>query len=151
MVIPELAGKMLGISYRVPTLTVSVVDLVVKLEKKTTAKEINQVFQDASEGKLKGVIGYTELELVSSDFRGDSRSGIVDGASTTMLEASNMARVVIWYDNEWGYASRIVDLAAYIAAREHEAEPPHRAWQVQREGLDRALILGGYAPESPPL
>ncbi|MEI6043903.1 MAG: type I glyceraldehyde-3-phosphate dehydrogenase [Chloroflexota bacterium] len=149
IVIPALAGRFHGISYRVPTLTVSVVDLVVNLQRKATVKEINNALSDASIGRLKGVLDYTELELVSSDFRGNSHSAIVDGASTALNK--DLARIVVWYDNEWGYASRIVDLAAYISAREKEAEPPHRTWSVQPESLNRTIVMSGYAPESPPL
>ncbi|WJW66298.1 type I glyceraldehyde-3-phosphate dehydrogenase [Candidatus Chlorohelix allophototropha] len=150
-VIPALAGRLNGMSYRVPTLTVSLVDLAVNLERKTNVKEINKVLQDAAEGELKGIMGFTNLELVSSDFRGDSHSGVVDGASTAIMESENLARIVVWYDNEWGYASRIVDLAAYIQAHEGDAEAPHRTYSVEKEGLDRALVMGGFAPESPPL
>jgi glyceraldehyde 3-phosphate dehydrogenase len=152
IVIPSLAGRFHGISYRVPTLTVSVVDLVVNLQRKSSVKEINQALANASQSKkLSGVLDYTELELVSSDFRGNSHSAIVDGASTALMENSDLARVVVWYDNEWGYASRIVDLAHYISAREREAEPPHRTWSVKPESLNRTIVMNGYAPESPPL
>jgi glyceraldehyde 3-phosphate dehydrogenase (phosphorylating) len=113
-VIPALAGKFHGASYRVPTITVSVIDLVAELERAATVAEINTAFALASCGRLSGVLGYTALPLVSSDFRGDSRSSIVDGLMTTELCEDRMIRVVGWYDNEWGYASRVADLARFI-------------------------------------
>jgi glyceraldehyde 3-phosphate dehydrogenase len=116
-VIPALAGKFHGVSYRVPTLTVSVVDLVAELQKAATAKEINAAFALAASGPLAHVLGYSDLPLVSSDFRGDCRSSIVDGLMTAVLPTEeHMIRIVSWYDNEWGYASRVADLASLISA-----------------------------------
>jgi glyceraldehyde 3-phosphate dehydrogenase len=116
-VIPALAGKFHGVSYRVPTLTVSVIDMVAELEESATAEEINTAFALSARGPLLGVLGYSDLPLVSSDFRGDSRSSIVDGLMTTVLPyGERMIRVVSWYDNEWGYASRVADLASFISA-----------------------------------
>ena len=116
LVLPELKGKLDGYALRVPTPTVSVVDLVAELEKPTTAEEVNAAFKAAAEGKLKGILGYEETPLVSMDFRGDSRSSIVDAALTTVMEG-NMVKVVSWYDNEWGYSMRVVDLIAYMDAQ----------------------------------
>ncbi len=114
LVIPELAGKFDGFALRVPTPTVSIVDFVVELGRNVTVEEVNGVLKGAAEGSLKGILGYTEEPLVSTDFKGDSRSSIVDGAST-MVTGGNMAKVISWYDNEWGYSCRVADLAAYIA------------------------------------
>jgi len=113
LVLPELKGKFDGLALRVPTPTVSVVDLVCNLGKSTTKEEVNSKFKEASEGSLKGILGYTELPLVSSDFRGCELSSIVDGKSTMVL-ADKMVKVIAWYDNEWGYATRLADLVKYI-------------------------------------
>jgi glyceraldehyde 3-phosphate dehydrogenase len=115
-VLPELAGKLNGFAMRVPTPNVSVVDFVAELEKEVTAEEVNEALRQAAEGKLKGILGYSDEPLVSRDFNGDTRSSIVDALSTMVLEG-NMVKVVSWYDNEWGYSNRVVDLAAYIAKR----------------------------------
>jgi glyceraldehyde 3-phosphate dehydrogenase len=114
LVIPELKGKFDGFSLRVPTPTVSIVDFVVELEKAATVESINKAFKDASEGSLKGILGYTDEPLVSMDFKGDSRSSIIDGQSTMVIEGT-MAKIVTWYDNEWGYSCRTADLAAKMA------------------------------------
>jgi len=116
LVIPELAGKFHGYSLRVPTPTVSVVDFVADVEKKTTAEEVNGAFKSAAQGELKGILGYTEEPLVSMDFKGDPRSSIIDG-QLTMVIGDSMVKVVAWYDNEWGYSCRIGDLAAFVAKR----------------------------------
>lgn len=113
LVLPELAGKLNGFAMRVPTPNVSVVDLVAELEKDATVEEINDTFRKAAGGALAGVLGFTDEPLVSKDFNGDSRSSIVDGLSTMVLEG-NLVKVVSWYDNEWGYSCRVVDLAAYL-------------------------------------
>ena len=115
LVLPELKGKLNGFSVRVPVPTVSLVDVVFEVEKNTTAEEVNAAFKAASENELKGILGYTEEPLVSSDFIGDSRSSIVDGLSTMVID--NMVKVVSWYDNEWGYSTRVVDLAKLIASK----------------------------------
>src|SRR5579884_182251 len=122
-VIPALAGKFHGVSYRVPTITVSVLDLVVTLQRAATAAEVNTAFALAACGPLANILGYTSLPLVSSDFRGDSRSCIVDGLMTTELSEEKTIRVVGWYDNEWGYASRVADLACYISQYAHDEQP----------------------------
>lgn len=114
-IIPALAGKFHGTAYRVPTITVSVLDLIAELEHAATITEINTAFDLAARGPLAGILGYTDLPLVSSDFRGDSRSCIVDGLMTALLCKERMIHVVGWYDNEWGYASRIADLARFIS------------------------------------
>jgi glyceraldehyde 3-phosphate dehydrogenase len=114
LVMPELKGKIDGIAIRVPTPNVSLVDLVAVIKKPAKAEEANAAFQAAAAGPLKGILGYTEEPLVSVDFMGDSRSGIVDGLSTKVMDG-NLIKVMAWYDNEWGYSCRLVDLAKYIA------------------------------------
>lgn len=114
LVLPELKGKLNGIALRVPTPNVSVVDLVVQVEKKTFAEEVNQALKAAAEGELKGILEYSELELVSSDYRGTDASSILD-ASLTMVMGEDMVKVIAWYDNEWGYSQRVVDLAETVA------------------------------------
>jgi glyceraldehyde 3-phosphate dehydrogenase len=117
LVIPELKGKLDGFAMRVPTPNVSVVDLVVFVEKKTTAEEVNAALKKNSEsGPLKGYLGYEQEELVSIDFRGDSRSSIVD-APMTRVVAGNCVKVISWYDNEWGYSCRVRDLINYIGRK----------------------------------
>jgi glyceraldehyde 3-phosphate dehydrogenase len=114
LVIPELEGKFDGYALRVPVVTVSIVDFVAIVEKPATVEELNATFKAAAEGPLKGILGYCEEPLVSSDFKGDSRSSIIDAALTTVMDG-NMVKVVTWYDNEWGYSCRTVDLAKMIA------------------------------------
>ncbi len=116
LVLPELKGKLDGMAIRVPTPNVSVVDLVAELKKDATAEEINASFKRAAEGKLKGILQYTEEPVVSTDFNGNPHSAIVDATVTKVLE-SRMAKVIAWYDNEWGYSSRVRDLILYIAKR----------------------------------
>jgi glyceraldehyde 3-phosphate dehydrogenase len=111
-VIPEIQGKMNGIAMRVPTPDVSVVDLVVELEKTVDAKTINETMKEYSEGELKGILGYETEDLVSMDFVGDSRSSIF--AANHTMSIDNMAKTLAWYDNEWGYACRVLDLVNYI-------------------------------------
>ncbi|HEX3323022.1 MAG TPA: type I glyceraldehyde-3-phosphate dehydrogenase [Terriglobales bacterium] len=114
LVIPEMAGKLDGFAMRVPTPNVSVVDLVVFVEKKTTKDEVNAALKKASEsGPLKGYLGYEESELVSIDYRGDARSSIVD-APMTLVVGGNCVKVISWYDNEWGYSCRVRDLINYL-------------------------------------
>jgi len=113
-VIPELEGKFDGFSLRVPTPTVSVVDFVAEVERSTTAQELNAAFEKAANGPMKGILGITLEPLVSSDFRGDDRSSIVDGLSTLVM-GGTMVKVLAWYDNEWGYSVRTADLAARMA------------------------------------
>ncbi len=116
LVIPALKGKLNGIALRVPTPNVSVVDLVIIVEKKTFAEEVNQVLKEAADTYLKGILEYNDLELVSSDYRGTDASSIVD-ASLTMVMEGDMVKVVAWYDNEWGYSQRVVDLAELVAEK----------------------------------
>lgn len=113
-VIPELKGKLTGMAFRVPTVDVSVVDLTVKLAKKATYAEIKAVIKQASEGPLRGILGYTEDAVVSTDFVSDSRSSIFDAEAGIALNDS-FVKLVSWYDNEFGYANRVVDLMAYMA------------------------------------
>jgi len=115
LVIPELKGKFDGYSLRVPTPTVSVVDFTVELEQEVTKDQVNAVLKAAAEGDLKGILAYSEEPLVSTDFRGDSHSSIVDSLLTSQI--GNMIKVVAWYDNEWGYACRIADLTNYLAKK----------------------------------
>jgi glyceraldehyde 3-phosphate dehydrogenase len=116
LVLPELKGKLNGFAMRVPTPNVSITDLTVNLLKDTTAEEINACMKKAADGPMKGILGYTDLPLVSRDFNGDPRSSIVDGLSTMMI-GKRMAKVVSWYDNEWGYSNRVVDLALFLASK----------------------------------
>lgn len=116
LVIPELKGKLNGMAMRVPTPVVSVVDLVIELEKSTTAEEVNAKLKEAAEDALYGILGYSEEPLVSIDYKKDYRSSIVDGLSTMMI-GDKMLKVVSWYDNEWGYSNRVIDLAGYMGDR----------------------------------
>ncbi|MEW8974472.1 MAG: type I glyceraldehyde-3-phosphate dehydrogenase [Tissierellaceae bacterium] len=115
LVLPELKGKLNGFSVRVPVPTVSMVDVVFEVEKPTTAEEVNKLLKEASENELKGILGYSEEPLVSSDYVADPRSSIVDGLSTMVID--NMVKVVSWYDNEWGYSERVIDLAKLVATK----------------------------------
>ena len=115
LVLPELKGKLNGFSVRVPVPTVSLVDVVFEVEKPTTAEEVNKLLKQASENELKGILGYTDELLVSRDFLKDKRSSIVDADSTMVID--NMVKIVSWYDNEWGYSNRVVDLVSMIASR----------------------------------
>jgi glyceraldehyde 3-phosphate dehydrogenase len=116
LVIPELKGKLNGFALRVPTPTVSIVDLTCQLSKSATVEQINEALKQAAEGKMKGVLGYTEEPLVSMDFKGCELSSIVDGLSTMVIE-DDMVKVIAWYDNEWGYSNRVMDLVEYVAAK----------------------------------
>jgi glyceraldehyde 3-phosphate dehydrogenase len=116
LVMPELKGKLHGLSLRVPTSTVSVVDLVVDLKKAATIETVNDALKQSAEGKMNGILAYSDEPLVSSDFRGNSASSIVDGLSTVVLEGK-MAKVLSWYDNEWGYSCRVGDLANLMAEK----------------------------------
>ena len=116
LVIPEVKGKLTGMSFRVPTLDVSVVDLTVKLAKPTTYEEICAAMKEASEGELKGILGYTEDAVVSTDFRGCANTSIYDSKAGISLD-SNFAKVVSWYDNEWGYSNKVCEMARVIAAK----------------------------------
>lgn len=115
-VLPQLEGKMNGMALRVPTPNVSLVDLVVDVKKPVTAESVNAALKAAAEGEMKGIIGYTEEPLVSIDFTGNENSSIIDGLST-MVIGDRKVKVLAWYDNEWGYSCRVVDLAAYIGSK----------------------------------
>jgi glyceraldehyde-3-phosphate dehydrogenase (NAD(P)) len=114
LVLPALKGKLNGTALRVPTPNVSMVDFVVQVEKPTITEEVNQVLKDAAEGSLKGILGYSELPLVSSDYQGTNESSIVD-ANLTLVMGNDMVKVMAWYDNEWGYSQRVLDLAELVA------------------------------------
>ena len=114
LVLPELKGKLTGMSLRVPTADVSVVDLTVRLEKGASYEEIKKVMKEAAEGDLAGILGYTEDEVVSTDFLGDERTSIFDAKAGISLN-DNFVKVVAWYDNEWGYSNKIIDLAQEVA------------------------------------
>jgi glyceraldehyde 3-phosphate dehydrogenase len=116
LVIPELKGKFDGFSLRVPTPTVSVIDFVALTEKPVTAESANEALRAASEGPMKGLLGFTTEPLVSMDFKGDERSSIID-APSTMVTGDRMVKIIAWYDNEWGYSCRVADLAAFMAER----------------------------------
>ncbi|HAY85174.1 MAG TPA: type I glyceraldehyde-3-phosphate dehydrogenase [Chloroflexi bacterium] len=113
LVIPEVQGKIDGLALRVPTATGSITDLVVEVEKQTTAEEVNAALKAASEGKMQGILGYSEEPLVLADYVGDSRSSIVDAEMTKVMEG-NMVKILAWYDNEWGYSCRTADLVAKV-------------------------------------
>jgi glyceraldehyde 3-phosphate dehydrogenase len=115
-VLPHLEGKFQGMALRVPVIDVSVVDLSVELGRATTAEDVNAAFEEAAGGAMRGILAVTHEELVSSDFKGDPHSSIVDAPSTLML-GDRFAKVVSWYDNEWGYSCRVVDLVSYMAER----------------------------------
>ncbi|HWK88596.1 MAG TPA: type I glyceraldehyde-3-phosphate dehydrogenase, partial [Longimicrobium sp.] len=115
LVIPEVVGKIDGIAIRVPTPDVSVVDLTAELEREVTAEQVNDALRSAAEGRLKGILQYEEQELVSIDFTGNPHSSIVDAPSTNVL--AGLVKVVAWYDNEWGYSNRCVDLARFMGER----------------------------------
>lgn len=118
LVLPELAGRLDGMALRVPVPNVSAVDLVAVLEREATAQEINAAFAAAAATELRGILALCEEPLVSRDFVGDPHSAVVDGPSTMVVQGRTV-RVLAWYDNEWGYANRVLDLAAYLAAREN--------------------------------
>jgi len=117
LVLPELKGKLDGFAMRVPTPDVSIVDLTCELEKPATVEEINAALKAAAEGPMAGVLAYTEEPLVSMDYLGNPNSSIVDGQLTNVMEG-NFAKVVAWYDNEWGYSLRVIDLVKYMASKE---------------------------------
>jgi glyceraldehyde 3-phosphate dehydrogenase len=115
LVLPELKGKFDGFSLRVPTSTVSIIDFKVQVPRKVTVEEVNAALKAASEGELEDILGYSEEPLVSSDYRGDPRSSIVDGLST-MVIGDDLLQVISWYDNEWGYSCRVADLTVHVGS-----------------------------------
>jgi glyceraldehyde 3-phosphate dehydrogenase len=122
LVIPDLKGKFDGFSLRVPTPTVSVVDFTADIERATTEDELNAAFREAAAGPMKGILGVSDEPLVSTDFRGDARSAIIDAQSNMVIDGT-LVKVIAWYDNEWGYSCRCADLIAYVAARLPAATP----------------------------
>ncbi|CAI6071999.1 type I glyceraldehyde-3-phosphate dehydrogenase [Cohnella sp. JJ-181] len=116
LVLPELKGKLNGMSFRVPTPNVSVTDLVAEVKGNVTVDEVNAALKAAADGPLKGILNYSDEPLVSSDYNGDPASSTIDALSTMVVEG-NMVKVVSWYDNEWGYSNRVVDLAAFVASK----------------------------------
>ena len=114
LVLPDLKGKLNGVALRVPTPNVSMVDLVAQVEKPTFAEEVNSTLKEAAEGSLKGILEYSDLPLVSSDYQGHDASSIVD-ASLTLVMGNDLVKVMAWYDNEWGYSQRVLDLAELVA------------------------------------
>jgi glyceraldehyde 3-phosphate dehydrogenase len=120
LIFPELDGKLDGLAVRVPLLNASLTDAVLDVARPTTVEEVNELFRDAAAGRLKGILGYEERPLVSVDFKDDPRSGIVD-APSTMVTDGTQVKVLAWYDNEWGYANRLVELARTVALSLAEA------------------------------
>src|SRR5207247_1763283 len=116
LVMPELKGKLNGFAMRVPTIDVSVVDIVITTKKPVTVESVNKAIKDAAQGPLKNILGYTEEPLVSIDFLGDPHSSYVD-AQMTMVTGDNMVKVISWYDNEWGYSNRLIELAQIVAVK----------------------------------
>jgi len=116
LVLPQLKGKLDGMAVRVPTPNVSLIDLVVETEKRTTVEEVNAALKSAAEGQLKGILEYCEAPLVSRDFNGNPASSIIDALTTNVI-GGNMVKVIAWYDNEWGYSNRLLDLVRYIARK----------------------------------
>jgi glyceraldehyde 3-phosphate dehydrogenase len=114
LVLPELKGKLTGMSFRVPVADVSVVDLTVRLEKAATYEQVKAAMKEASEGELKGILGYTEDDVVSQDFLGDERTSIFDAKAGIALN-DHFVKVVSWYDNEWGYSNKLIDLVSELA------------------------------------
>ncbi len=114
--LPELKGKLSGVAVRVPTPNVSMVDLVVQTETSVIAEEVNAALKEAADGDLKGVLGYSELPLVSIDYRGNDNSSIIDAPLTAVL-GGDLVKIMAWYDNEWGYSQRVVDMAQHMAER----------------------------------
>jgi glyceraldehyde 3-phosphate dehydrogenase len=115
-VLPQLKGKLDGMAVRVPTPNVSLIDLVVETEKQTTVEEVNAALKAAAEGPLKGILEYCEAPLVSHDFNGNPASSIIDALTTNVI-GGNMVKVISWYDNEWGYSNRLLDLVRYVARK----------------------------------
>ncbi len=146
-VIPDIGDRIQGLAYRVPTLTVSVIDLTVILERETTAEAINDAFRRAASGRMFGVLHVSDRPLVSSDYKGSPYSAIVDALITSVVPGTRMAHVVAWYDNEWGYASRVVDVARMIVSMEtavHTFSP--RGHMVAAAEIQRRLLLGDMGP-----
>ena len=147
LVIPEIGDRIQGLAYRVPTLTVSVIDLTVTLEREATAEAINAAFRRAAQTRLLGILHLNERPLVSSDFKGSPYSAVVDGPTTSVVPGTRMAHVVAWYDNEWGYANRVVDVARMIVSRERAAPAfSPRGHMVASAEIQRRILLGDMGP-----
>ncbi len=144
LVIPELAGKLNGLAMRVPTPNVSVVDFVAVVERPTSVEEVNHALQRAAEGELQGIMACSDAPLVSKDYYGDSHSSIVDTLSTIVLDGT-LVKVLAWYDNEWGYSCRVLDLVLYMAKREAGSVPKITWTGIPRDNLYRS-VTAAYVP-----
>lgn len=140
-VIPELAGRFNGMAFRVPTPTVSVVDLVAEVDRRVTIEEVNAALREAAKGPLRGILDVCDKPLVSMDFKGNPHSAIVDSLSTMVLK-DRIVKVVAWYDNEWGYSCRMADLAAYVSAKDIQQDQ-RRLWGVAKERTRPPTALEG--------
>src|SRR3954462_949820 len=141
LVLPQLKGKLTGMSFRVPTPDVSVVDLTFKTAKATSLKEINAAMKRAAEGELEGILGYPDEDVVSTDFVGDPRSSIFDAGAGIELNA-NFFKVVSWYDNEWGYSNRVVDLMTLMARKDGLLKKRHESSAAARGSIrGRRLVF----------
>ncbi len=145
LVLPELEGKLNGLALRVPTPNVSVVDLVCVVEKTATAEEINEALRKAADSELKGIMAYSDAPLVSKDYYGDPHSAIVDGPST-MVMGGSLIKVLAWYDNEWGYSCRVLDLLLYMAKRERGAVTGITWTGIQRDDSVYQSVSAAYSP-----
>ena len=139
LVLPELKGKLNGMAFRVPTPNVSVTDLVAELAGNVTVEEVNAALKEAAEGPLKGILDYSEEPLVSRDYNGDPASSTIDALSTMVVDG-NMVKVVSWYDNEWGYSNRVVDLAR-LYRKQRTVMPEHHMKQFERRGIEEVALL----------
>jgi glyceraldehyde 3-phosphate dehydrogenase len=140
-VIPELAGRFNGMAFRVPTPTVSVIDLVAEVDRNVTIEEVNAAFREAAKGRLRGILQVCDRPLVSMDFKGNPHSSIVDALMTLVLK-DRIVKVVAWYDNEWAYSCRMADLAAYVAARDLQRDQ-QRVWGVAPETKPSSKVQEG--------
>ncbi|KAF1084478.1 Glyceraldehyde-3-phosphate dehydrogenase [Sporotomaculum syntrophicum] len=138
LVIPDLKGKLNGLAMRVPTPNVSIVDFVAVLEKAATVDEINDAFRQAADGELKGIMAYSDAPLVSKDFYGDAHSSIVDALSTMVMDGG-LVKVIAWYDNEWGYSCRVLDLALYMSRRESGSVSTINWTGISRDNIYRSV------------
>jgi len=144
LVIPEMQGKLNGFAIRVPTPNVSLVDFVAVVRNETSAEQVNEALKSASRGDFKGILGYSEAPLVSRDYYGDSHSSIVDAMSTLVMEG-NLVKVMAWYDNEWGYSCRVLDLVMYITKREAGSVKKITWTGIERDNLYRS-VTAAYVP-----
>lgn len=144
LVIPEMQGRLNGFAIRVPTPNVSLVDFVAVVRNKTSAEQVNGLLRSAAEGELKGILGYSEAPLVSRDYYGDSHSSIVDAMSTLVMD-DNLVKIMAWYDNEWGYSCRVLDLVMYITKRESGTVKKITWTGIERDNLYRS-VTAAYVP-----